>query len=133
MAMENKELIEKVKLLQEQALEDNRLCLAELFGNILNAEKDYTSLSDYFISIADDDLKVAVHRKIKGKSYRYNFTTNSWDEKTEITPEKLISVRDFRFNRNLFNKFGNYKINTWSIVKANTCKHLAEVDYQTSR
>lgn len=54
MAMENKELIEKVKLLQEQALEDNRLCLAELFGNILNAEKDCTSLSDYFISIADD-------------------------------------------------------------------------------
>ena len=85
------------------------------------------------ISIADDELKIAIHRKIGGKSYRYNFTTNSWDEKTEISSEKLISVRDFRFNKNLFNKFGSCKINTWSIIKANTCKHLAEIDYQTKR
>lgn len=85
------------------------------------------------ISIADDDLKIAVYRKINGKGYRYNFTTNSWDEKTEITPDKLISVRDFRFNKNLFGKFGNFKVGTWSIVKASTCKKLAEVDYQTKR
>ena len=85
------------------------------------------------ISIADDDLKVAVHRKINGKSYRYNFVTNSWDEKTEITTEKLISVRDFRFNRNLFSKMGNYKVGTWSIIKASTCKRLAEINYQTKR
>lgn len=85
------------------------------------------------ISIADDELKMAIHRKINGKSYRYNFATNAWDEKTEITPEKIISVRDFRFNKNLFGKFGNLKVNTWSIVKASTCKRLAEIDYQTKR
>jgi hypothetical protein len=85
------------------------------------------------ISIADDDLKVAIHRRIKGKSYRYNFTNNSWDERTEITPDKLISVRDFRFNKNLFNKLGKCSVDTWSIVKADKCKHLAEIDYQTKR
>ena len=85
------------------------------------------------ISIADDDLKIAIHRKIKGKSYRYDFVNNAWDEKTEITPDKLISVRDFRFNQNLFNKFGRCAICTWSIVKADKCKHLIEADYRTKR
>ena len=85
------------------------------------------------ISIADDELKIAIHCKIGGKNYRYNFVTNSWDEKTEITPEKLISVRDFRFNKNLFGKFGSCKINTWSIIKTNACKRLAEIGYQTRR
>ena len=85
------------------------------------------------ISIADDELKIAIHRKIKGKSYRYDFTNNAWDEKTEITPDKLISVRDFRFNKNLFNKFGKCSVDTWSVIKAKTCKRLAEIDYQTKR
>lgn len=85
------------------------------------------------ISIADDDLKIAIYRKIKGKGYRYNFVINAWDEKTEITPDKLISVRDFRFNKNLFIKFCNCKIDGWSIIKASTCKHLAEIDYKTKR
>ena len=83
------------------------------------------------ISIADDDLKIAIYSKIKGKSYRYNFSNNSWDEKTEITEDKLISVRDFRFNKNLLKKFGNHKLSTWSIVKASTCKNL--VNYETKR
>ena len=85
------------------------------------------------ISIADDELKIAIHRKISGKNYRYNFATNSWDERTEISPEKLLSVRDFRFNKNLFNRFGSCKINTWSIIKASSCKRLAEINYQTKR
>lgn len=85
------------------------------------------------ISIADDELKVAVHRKIGNKNYRYNFATNSWDESTEITPEKLISVRDLRFNKNLYNKIGNFLVKTWSVLKASKCKHLAAINYQTKR
>lgn len=48
------ELFEKITMLREQALNDDRLCLAELFNNLLNNEETTNSFAEFIISISDD-------------------------------------------------------------------------------
>lgn len=79
------------------------------------------------VSIADYDLKMAIFAKVRGKSCRFNFTTKSWDENTELTEDKIISVVDFRYDKELYRMFGNRKLTNFSTIKASNCKNLKDI------
>ena len=79
------------------------------------------------ISIADHEIKMAIFAKVNGKNCRYNFATRSWDENTELTEDKIISVGEFRYDNELYRTFGNRKLITWSTLKASRCKNLTNL------